>query len=78
MFVISRTALLLISHIALLVRVPAAVAKSGRLIVHPHIDKPAAPRQLGPSDDFRQLGVFLTSLDLAAVEPGAETPNTSH
>ncbi|HET7063983.1 MAG TPA: hypothetical protein VFI49_06865 [Rudaea sp.] len=44
--------------------IPAAQARSGSLIVHLHIDKPASPKQLGPSDDFRQLGVFLTSLDL--------------
>jgi hypothetical protein len=48
------------------VRVPRSIARSGKLIIHLHIDKPASPRQLGPSDDFRQLGVFLTSLDLAS------------
>lgn len=53
------------------VRVPGSVARSGKLIIHLHIDKPASPRQFGPSADFRQLGVFLTSLDLAIA---GETP----
>ena len=47
-------------------RVPHSIAKSGKLIIHLHIDKPASPRQVGPSDDFRKLGVFLMSLDLTA------------
>jgi hypothetical protein len=47
-------------------RVPHSTARSGRLIIHLHIDKPASPRQVGSSDDFRQLGVFLTSLDLVS------------
>lgn len=45
-------------------RIPQSVAKPGKLIIHLHIDKPVSPRQIGPSDDFRQLGVFLTSFDL--------------
>jgi len=58
------------------VHVPETVAKAGKLIVHLHIDKPAAPKQLGPSDDFRQLGVFLTSLDLLG-SPSAEPASSS-
>jgi len=46
-------------------RIPQSMTKSGNIIVHLHIDKPASPRQVGASGDFRQLGVFLTSLDLA-------------
>ena len=45
-------------------RIPRSIARQGNLIIHLRIDTPASPRQLGPSDDFRQLGVFLTALGL--------------
>lgn len=61
------------------VTVPHALARAGNLIIHLHIDKPMSPRQLGPSEDFRQLGLFLTSLDLTATgAPNADTIGATH
>lgn len=60
-------------------RVPRALAKTGNLIIHLHIDKPVSPRQVGPSDDFRQLGLFLTSLDMRATDAAnADTIGVAH
>jgi len=57
-------------------RIPQSIARSRKLIIHLHIDKPASPRQVGATGDFRQLGVFLTSLDLAvASEAPAARPD---
>ncbi|HSE12957.1 MAG TPA: hypothetical protein VLB69_10010 [Rudaea sp.] len=60
-------------------RIPRSLARSGKWVIHVHIDKPVSPRQVGPSDDFRQLGWFLTSLDLTAIDvPKADTIDAAH